>query len=308
MARTNRTETFTPDEIAIVHVTNRVVRRAFLMGVNSTTGQDYSYRKLWIERLLESQAAYFAIDLICYSILSNHFHLILRSRPDVVETWSDEQIARRWLLLCPARRNRDGSPKEPSTAQINAITSDEATIKEYRSRLSDISWWMRLLSQKIAQRANQEDEMTGAFWEGRFHGVRIRDEASLLACAAYVDLNPIRAAMAETLNQSDFTSVKRRIDAHQPHNNTDQPADRFLAPFTINELSDDLGPHPSQGGFRCSDKGCLGMPLSAYIELLLWTAEQRTDPTRSRPPPAALRKIQIEPTTWNAMIDEYAAV
>ncbi len=37
----------------------------------------------------------------------------------------------------------------------------------------------------------------------------------MLACAAYVDLNPIRAALAETLETSDFTSIQRRIQALQ---------------------------------------------------------------------------------------------
>ncbi|MFC1758892.1 hypothetical protein ACFL2H_09000, partial [Planctomycetota bacterium] len=36
---------------------------------------------------------------------------------------------------------------------------------------------------------------------------------TLLACAAYVDLNPVRAAMAETLEASDHTSVQRRLAA-----------------------------------------------------------------------------------------------
>jgi hypothetical protein len=49
------------------------------------------------------------------------------------------------------------------------------------------------------------------FWQSRFKAVRILDEESLLACAAYVDLNPIRAALAETLEASDYMSVQRRI-------------------------------------------------------------------------------------------------
>jgi len=62
-------------------------------------------------------------------------------------------------------------------------------------------------------RANQEDKEMGKFWQSRFRAVRLLDEAALLACAAYLDLNPIRAAMAETLETSDHTSVQRRVEA-----------------------------------------------------------------------------------------------
>jgi hypothetical protein len=59
-------------------------------------------------------------------------------------------------------------------------------------RLSDLGWWMRVLCQYIAVRANREDHELGKFWQSRFRAVRLLDEAALLACAAYVDLNPIR--------------------------------------------------------------------------------------------------------------------
>jgi hypothetical protein len=67
-------------------------------------------------------------------------------------------------------------------------------------------------------RANREDHELGKFWQSRFRAVRLLDEAALLACAAYVDLNPIRAAMAETLEQSDYTLVQRRIQSFSPTN------------------------------------------------------------------------------------------
>ena len=213
MARIAREAQFSPDEIVIVHVVNRAVRRVFLMGQDKYSGINFDYRKVWFERRLEQLAAFFGIDLLAFSILSNHIHLILRQRPDLVQSWDDTEVARRWLMLCPKKRNKDGSACCPTEAELNSIRDDDSKLREIRSRLSDISWWMRLMCQTIAQRINREDLATGKVFENRYRAVRLLDEASLLACAAYVDLNPIRAAMAETLEQSDYTSVQRRIQA-----------------------------------------------------------------------------------------------
>ena len=210
MARLARVEVFAADEIAIVHVMNRTVRRCFLLGDDQFTGKNYDHRKLWLDEQLIHQARHFGIDLLCQAILSNHFHLVLRSRPDVVAEWDDSEIARRWLMLCPERRDKDGKPEEPSEFELNSIVNNKEKLSTVRGRLSDISWWMRLLSQNIAQRANKEDGELGKFWQARYRAVRLLDETAILACAAYVDLNPIRAAIAETIEESDFTSAQKR--------------------------------------------------------------------------------------------------
>ena len=83
MARMCRAEVFDPGEVAVAHVFSRTVRRCFLMGDDPISGKNFDHRKRWIEEYLQQFAAYFGIDLLCFSLLSNHFHLILRSRPDV---------------------------------------------------------------------------------------------------------------------------------------------------------------------------------------------------------------------------------
>ena len=213
MARLARVEVFAADEIAIVHVMNRTVRRCFLFGEDSVSGKNYDHRKVWIDEQLAHQARYFGIDLLCQAIMSNHFHLVLRSRPDVVKEWSDQDVAQRWLMLCPERRNEKRQPLEPTEFEINSIVNNKVKLATVRSRLSDISWWMRLLSQNIAQRANREDNEVGKFFQARYRAVRLLDETAILACAAYVDLNPIRAAIAETIEGSDFTSGQKRAVA-----------------------------------------------------------------------------------------------
>jgi len=81
-------------------------------------------------------------------------------------------------------------------------------VSEWRSRLVDISWFKRILNEKFARLACKEDGCTGRFWEGRFESQALLDEKALMACRAFVDLNPIRAAVAQTLEQSEHTSIK----------------------------------------------------------------------------------------------------
>ena len=309
MSRSKRSDVFSPEETAIVHVVSRVVRRCFLLGTDPLTGKNYDHRKPWIERLLQHQAMYFGIDLLCFTLLSNHMHLVLKSQPDIVKKWSSREVARRWLMLCPKRKLPDGSPAEPKETEINSIINDAVKLAQIRLRLSDISWWMRLLCQKIAQTANKEDEATGKFFESRFRAVRILDEAGLLACAAYVDLNPIRAALAETLETSDYTSVQRRIESLQnPAASPDQRPDRFLAPLTIDALCDELGQHASASGYRCSDNGFLNMSVENYLELLDWTARQ---PVAGKPgvtpadAPAILERLHLEPEVWCELVRDF---
>jgi hypothetical protein len=75
----------------------------------------------------------------------------------------------------------------------------EALAETYRARLHDLSWFMRTLNEHIAWQANAEDGVKGRFWEGRFKSQALLDEQALLAAMAYVDLNPVRAGIAEML-------------------------------------------------------------------------------------------------------------
>ena len=212
MGRPLRAETFSASEVGIVHVCQRCVRRAFLTGDDPVTGKSFEFRREWIRRRLEILSAVFGLDVLTYAILSNHLHVVLRTRPDVVETWSDEEAARRWLRLFPGKRLEEHLG-EPTQADIERLVNDAKTLTRIRLRLSDVSWFMRALAEPIARLANRQDQVTGRFWEGRFRAQKIVDESGLLACAMYVDLNPIRAAMAATPEESQYTSAYDRIEA-----------------------------------------------------------------------------------------------
>ena len=211
MPRVNRAEIFADDEVQVFHLVNRCVRRTYLCGRDDITGRDYSHRKQWIRDRLEVLAGIFGVEVLSFAVMSNHLHVVARTRPDIVKQWSDEEVALRWWNLFPQRRRKDKSPEEPTEFELNHIRNDVSGMKEKRKRLSNVSWFMKCLAEPIARLGNKEEKVTGHFWEGRFKAQPLLDETAIAACMMYVDLNPIRAGIAETPEDSDFTGIQQRI-------------------------------------------------------------------------------------------------
>lgn len=212
MPRTNRDQVFDPFNVGTYHVFNRTTRKLHLLGVDPTSGRDLSHRKKLIVAKLRALSRYFCIDVFAYAVLSNHFHLVVRNRPDTVEKLSDADVARRWLSICSTHRNKSGESLPPTEAQVTAALGDANKIAVWRLRLSNPSWLMKMACQYIATRCNKEDGCSGKFFAERFKMVALLDEAAVIACMAYVDLNPIRAGIAGNLEEYETVSIRERLE------------------------------------------------------------------------------------------------
>lgn len=218
-----RYEVYDSDEPGYYHCIVRCVRRAFLCGFDRYLSKSFEHRRDWVRTRITELEKIFAIDCFGYAVMETHLHTGLNNRPDIARTWSDEEVARRWSKLFPKRRTMDGSAAELLPEELNAITSQPKLVELYRKRLSNISWFNRCLNENIARRANAEDNCKGRFWEGRFKCIRLEGTAAILACSVYIDLNPVRAGMAKTLEESNFTSIQDRILQVQEQATADRP-------------------------------------------------------------------------------------
>ena len=144
--------------------------------------------------------------------MGNHYHVVMRVDAARANALSDDEVLRRWTQLFTGpvlvQRYLGGVPELLGQAERDKV-GEFAQL--YRQRLADVSWFMRVLNETIARQANAEDGCTGRFWEGRFKSQALLDEQALLATMAYVDLNPIRAGMVESLQDSAHTSIAARL-------------------------------------------------------------------------------------------------
>jgi len=256
------------------HCVSRCVRRAFLCGKDKLTGNCYEHRRQWVEDRIHLLADVFAIDVCAYAVMSNHTHLVLHIHRDKAQSWSISEVIERWHRLYRGVHltQRYCNPVEKEKLSGVELNSVHETASVWRNRLCSISWFMRCLNEYIAREANKEDECSGRFWEGRFKSQALLDEKALAACMAYVDLNPVRAKMADTPEASDHTSIQYRINAAKSGKTP-----KRLMPFAGNlradmpqglpfRLTDYLELVDATG--RCLAKGKLGaMPKDTQLIL-----------------------------------------
>jgi len=275
------------DATPYYHCIARCVRKAYLCGTDVITGESYEHRRQWLEDKLLELGDIFAIDICAYAIMSNHYHLVLHiNKAEVIKLTQDEVLAR-WLKLFKGAfiTQQYCKGERMSEAQLELLAE---TVETWRERLMDISWFMRVLNESIARQANAEDHCTGRFWEGRFKTQALLDEAALMSCMAYVDLNPIRAALAKTPEASNHTSLKRRLTlltSKSKDTLQKQPAELF----------------PLIGDPRKNMPEGLPFKLMDYIDLVEWTGRQlRPDKRGSidEDAPPILQRLNVDAENW----------
>jgi REP element-mobilizing transposase RayT len=232
----------------------------------------------------------FAIEVCVYSAMSNHLHLVLKINESQAQRWSEETVIQHWgqLFSIPVLVERYQNGDCHSEAEQKRA---QETIKLFRERLSDLSWFMRCLNEHIARKANAEDHCTGRFWEGRFKSQALLDEQAILSCMVYVDLNPIRADICKTLEASEHTSIKQRIE-HITE--TDKST-------TTVKLSSLIGSSLKADG--------IAFALNDYLELADWTGRMVRNDKRGSidaSTPGILQKLQLDEDTWMATVQGFS--
>jgi len=276
------------------HCISRCVRRAFLCGNDKYTGQSFEHRRQWMIDRVKYLTAVFSIEVCAYAIMSNHYHLVLFVNEQALADSADSDICERWSQIYSI-------PSLVSRWQKGALSSDiqkEEALKiiaEWRLRLTSISWFMRCLNEFIAIKANKEDKCKGRFWEGRFKSQALLNEKALLTCMAYVDLNPIRAKMSDSVEESEYTSAFERIHNKTHYGDTkEQNHQKPLVKFI--------------GAVQEAQPQGIDFTLIDYLELVDWSGRViREDKygAISTQTPALLSTLGLDSATWLSLASDF---
>ena len=275
------------------HCVSRNVRKAWLCGEDHATGCNYDHRRQWIVDRIDLLSKNFSVDICAYAVMSNHYHLVLHVDYKRSLTWSAEEVVLRWWQIFP-KKWLNAENKE---FHLQRLIQDSEKIAIWRERLGNLSWFMRCLNEPIARRANKEDDCTGRFWDGRFKSQILLDRAALITCMAYVDLNPVRAKIAETPETSDYTSVAVRIKEKQA---VKSEKTATLVPFASNY----------QEQLKKQKQGLLCLPIEQedYLKLVDWTGRKIKQGKRGSIPreiAPILQRLKVNDSQWVDGVEHY---
>ncbi len=290
------------------HILSRCVRRSYLCGMDHTSGKSYEHRRQWIVDRIRLLSSLFAIDICSYAVMSNHYHLVVKLDPSQTNKLTNQEVMDRWFSLFkgPLLVQRYYSGASLSKSEQDTVSE---IITLWRKRLADLSWFMKCLNQPIARKANLEDQCTGHFWEGRFKSQALLTEEALLSCMAYVDLNPVRAAMAETPEGSDYTSIQERIaplfDPQQAIHFQTDGGDLLTFNHVLKPLL------PFEGNITHDEQKGILFSFADYLELVDWTGRAMTLNKRGAIPahlPNILQRLSINHKIWLSSATRFEAL
>jgi putative transposase len=144
--------------------------------------------KDFLLNLIRELSKVFFSEILGSCIMGNHFHLLVRMHPD--SNYSDEEIIKRYKLYY-------GKDE----------LMPEGKIGLFREKWSNLSEFVKEIKQTFTRYYNKRHERRGYFWGERFKSLIVENGETLVNCLAYIDLNPVRAAIVTRPEDYRWNSI-----------------------------------------------------------------------------------------------------
>ncbi len=177
------------------HCVSRVVDRQFIFGDKEKRSFVTTMRKL---------EAFLDVKVLTYSVMSNHFHLLIEVPTDDAKVQLNADSLRDRLPLLYHGAALAEALDDLDQAQQNADSSKgtgswlEDILGRYQARMGNLSNFLKELKWRFSMLYNAHNDRVGTLWEDRFRSVLVEgDEHALMTIAAYIELNAVRAGLVD---------------------------------------------------------------------------------------------------------------
>jgi REP element-mobilizing transposase RayT len=171
---------------AFYHVVSRIANKAFLLN-------DAEKKRVFVN-MMHRAADFSGVDVITYVVMDNHFHLCLKI-PEREGEVPESEILRRVGVLYGKDRRDALERRLAGCREEGDDAAADAELAKLRSRMGDLSEFMKTFKQRVSQWYNSNYGHEGTLWGGRFKSVLVEDGRYLRNLAAYIHGNPIRAGL-----------------------------------------------------------------------------------------------------------------
>ena len=184
MARTRRIK-FT-DRDALHHVTSRVSGRQMLLASAGVKDDMLD--------ALERAAEFSGVNVGAFALLDNHFHIVVQV-PYHEGTVPEVEVLRRYGVLMGGKAQERLEARLASLRKSGGEAAVEAELDRLRARMHDLSQFVKTFKEEFGRLFRRRNPYPGTLWEGRFKSTLIGEAEYLRRCAAYVEMNPVRAGL-----------------------------------------------------------------------------------------------------------------
>ncbi|MGD2089128.1 MAG: hypothetical protein PVH61_23320 [Candidatus Aminicenantes bacterium] len=200
------------DEEGFFHIMSRTVGQEFYLG-------DVEKEKLF--NIIQYYSGFYFVKVIGLTIMSNHFHLLIKSEPD--SYYSDDQVKQRIEKYMDKDKDKKKKKKKKMKMKDKEEEGEEVEVEEgeeeisnhklqqIKKQMADISEYVRAFKQTFSRWYNKMNNRTGYFWGDRFKSVLIEKGEALINCLAYIDLNPVRAGIVNRPEDYRWSGIGYRI-------------------------------------------------------------------------------------------------
>ncbi|MCC5805405.1 MAG: transposase [Opitutales bacterium] len=148
---------------------------------------------------LRRVADFCGVQVLTFCVMSNHYHILVRVDPRAKEA-DDKELVRRFRALygeekCPYI-NMDA--RRVAWVLDSKLDDAKEVRAHLRGRMGDLAGFMKTLKQRYSVWYNGERGRVGTLWAERYKSCVVQDSAAVLrVVGAYIELNPVRAGLAE---------------------------------------------------------------------------------------------------------------